>query len=206
MTQNQPQLDKFYSFRDTGTALVENWRVPAGWSSSSEFGIGPDGSVYMIGPGRVIQRLNPANGAVINSSAPIPADTFGLTARFAIDADGKVFFCNGAVTSGRLYSFNANLTERWSVSVPFATIGGPAIGQDGTLVQVGRASVRGWRTDRRHTFPADFDGNGVVNAADHRAFLNAFKAQDPMADYTGDGLVNAMDYLEFLKQYMRVAR
>ena len=48
---------------DTGAALVQKWAVPAAWSTASEFAVGSDGSPYVLGPGNVILRLDPATGA-----------------------------------------------------------------------------------------------------------------------------------------------
>ncbi len=80
----------------------------------------------MIGPGSVIQRAQPSGRHRDQQLAADPEPHFGIIAR-SRSTDGKVFFCNGGTSTGLLYSFDADLTERWSVSVPFATIGGPAM-------------------------------------------------------------------------------
>ncbi|MCC6675669.1 MAG: hypothetical protein IT436_00870 [Phycisphaerales bacterium] len=197
-TQNNPPVDNFYAFTDTGTGLVEKWHIPAGWSTSSEFGVGPDGSVYMLAPGNIIQRLDPDDGAVMSSSSSIAADF--MTPRFAIDRDGRVFFSNGAFSDGRVFSFNADLTERWSVSVPNINIGGPAMGRDGTLVLVGTSNIRAYRTERVDCI-VDLNGDGIVDFADYLEFLNLYDAQDPRVDFNQDGIVDFADYLEFLNLY-----
>ncbi len=144
-TQNNAAVDFFYAFTDTGAAIVQKWSVPAGWSTSSEFAVGPDGSVYHIAPGNVIHRRHPATGALLNASAAIPADFSGP--RIAVDALGRVFFSNGAFNNGAFHSFNADLSPRWSVVVPNINIGAPAIGRDGTLVIAGiGTNVKAYRT------------------------------------------------------------
>lgn len=143
-TQNNVVTDFFYAFTDTGTALVQKWSTPAGWSTSSEFGVGPDGSVYLLGPGNLIERRDGATGSLLNVSAPLGAS---VNPRFAIDSDGKVFVGNGGFGNGRLYSFDADLTLRWSTPVTNINIGGPLIGEDGTLLVSGVGTdVRAWRT------------------------------------------------------------
>jgi hypothetical protein len=99
----------------------------------------------MLSPAFTIDRLDPATGAVLNSSQPLGS---GINPRFAIDCDGKVFFSNGAFSNGTLYSFNADLSLRWSIAVPNINIGGPVLGKDGTLVVSGiGTNVRAYRTN-----------------------------------------------------------
>lgn len=144
-TQNNAITDFFYTFTDTGAAIVNKWSVAAGWSTNSEFGVAPDGSIYLLGVGGVIERRDGATGALLNSSVPLGAS---VNPRFAIDCDGKVFVGNGGFSNGRLYSFNADLTLRWSTPVTNINIGGPSIGEDGTLVVSGVGTdSRAYRTN-----------------------------------------------------------
>lgn len=146
-TQNNAATDFFYAFTDTGSGLVEKWKVPAQWTTNAECAVGPDGSVYMIGPGRVVQRLDPDNGTVLASSAALGAGT--IAPRIATDPLGNVYVSNGAFSEGRLFAFNANLQTQWQVAVPNINIGGPSIGIDGTLVVAGiGTNVRAYRTAR----------------------------------------------------------
>jgi len=55
----------------------------------------------------------------------------------AIDAQGFVFVTNGGFTGGALYSFNPDLTLRWSENITNVNVGGPAIGNNGTLIVCG---------------------------------------------------------------------
>ena len=205
-TQNNVSVDYFYAFTDTGTALVQKWRTPAGWSTESEFAVGPDGSVYMMGPGNVIQRLDPVTGAVVDSSTPIPADYSGP--RMAVDAEGRLFFSNGAFSNGRFYSFNADLTPRWNVPVANINIGAPAIGPDGTLVICGIGTdVRAYRTPR--PLAGDMNCDGLVDGLDIGPFVLAlldptgYAMQYPdcnilNGDLIADGVVDLADIAPFV--------
>ena len=73
-SQNNPGVDFLYAFDDTGSALVERWRVPVRWTTSHEHGIGPDGTVYTFLPGDEFVRLNPTDGSVIDSARRARAD------------------------------------------------------------------------------------------------------------------------------------
>jgi len=134
-TQNNPGTDFFYAFADTGSALVEKWHVDAGWSTTSEFGCAADGSVFMLDRSFRIQRLDPATGATLATSAAIASS--GPAPHLAVDRSGKVYVSNGGFSHGRLYSFNPDLTTRWSLPVANINQGGPALGADGTLVVAG---------------------------------------------------------------------
>ncbi len=148
-TQNNPSVDYFYAFTDTGTQFVEKWHVASYATAFAEFGVGPDGSIYMLVPGPKLARLDPANGGVMNSTPNLPGVS---SSRIAIDPQGRVFFSNCAFGTGRLYSFDADLTPRWDVAVPNINIGGPSLGRYGTLIVCGTGTdVRAYRTSN----PAD---------------------------------------------------
>jgi hypothetical protein len=141
--QNNTAVDYFYSFTDTGRALVQNWRVAAAYSVSSEFGVGTDGSIYMVTPGPRLARLDPENGGVLDETDPL---TGFSKPRIAVDAAGKVFFSNGAFASGQLCAYDAGLALLWDTPVTNINIGGPAIGQGGVLVVCGVGTdVRAYR-------------------------------------------------------------
>jgi len=146
-TQDNLLTDFFYAFTDTGAALVQTWSVTAGWSTSSEFAVGLDGSPYMLGPGKVLQRLDPATGAVTATSVALSTLAGNITPRLAVDAAGKVYAGNGGFSDGRVYCFTADLDLLWSVAVSSVNIGAPCLGQDGTLVVAGVGTdVRAYRS------------------------------------------------------------
>ncbi len=146
-TQNNVLTDFFYSFTDTGAAVVQNWSVPAGWSTSSEFAVAADGSPYMLGPGKVLQRLDPATGAVTATSVPLSLLNGNITPRLAVDAAGRVYAGNGGFSDGAVSCFTPDLDLLWSVAVPSINIGGPCLAQDGTLLVAGVGTdVRAYRS------------------------------------------------------------
>jgi hypothetical protein len=154
-TQNNVATDFFYAFADDGTQITEKWHVPAAWSTESEFAIGPDDTIYHLAPGYVIDRLDPATGATMNTSMPITS-AGSAQPRLAIDALGRVYCSNGNFSDGTLLAFEADLSFRWSVPVTNINIGGPAIGRDGTLVVAGVGSdIRAYRTPRFPTICAE---------------------------------------------------
>jgi len=139
-SQNNPSTDFLVAFEDTGSGLVEKWRRPLGFCPFASFGVGPDGSVYSYSRALEVERLDPASGALVDSSAPIPFDVV-FSPRMAIDAEGRVYLTNGGSSSGRLYAFSPDLTELWSQPVPGVNLGGPVLGQEGTLVVCGTGTV-----------------------------------------------------------------
>jgi hypothetical protein len=162
-TQNNVNTDFFYALHDDGSSLSIQWSVPAGWSTSSEFAVAPDGSVYMWAPGMEIHRLDPATGATLASSGPVPAD-FASSPRMGVDVQGRLYFSNGSFSTGRVTSFNHDLSQRWSVAVPNVNIGAPCIGQDGTLIVAGVGTdVRAYRTAHPAFTPICF-GDGTQAA------------------------------------------
>jgi hypothetical protein len=141
--QNNASVDFFYAFADTGSAFVQRWSVPSMPGAGAEYGVGTDGSVYMVQPGEILTRLDGATGAVLST---YPTALGYATTRLAIDPDGRVFASNGGFATGRLFSFDPDLTLRWSIAVPNVNIGGPVLGADGTLVIAGTSASTAWRT------------------------------------------------------------
>ena len=133
--QNNVAVDFFYAFEDTGASIVEKWRVPAGYGTRLEMGVGPDDTVYFIEPGKQLTRLHPVTGAVLDTTGPQVVDFF--EPRIATDALGRVYMNNGGFTGGAFTCWEADLALKWSLAVPNANIGSPAIGPDGTLVVAG---------------------------------------------------------------------
>jgi hypothetical protein len=141
--QNNPAVDFFYSFTDDGRKLVENWNVAAGYCTSCEFGVGPDGSVYMILPGPRLARLDPVTGDVLDETPTLAGFS---KPRIAVDAEGRVYFSNGAFDTGNFSVYDAELNLIWETAVKNINIGGPAVGQGGTLVICGIGTdIRAYR-------------------------------------------------------------
>ncbi len=212
--QNNPATDFFVAFDDTGAALVERWRTPLGYVPFASFGVGPDGSVYSYTTTRpqpsdaviTINRHNPLSGAVVNSSLPLTTD-FPAGPRMAIDAAGLIYFTNGGFSRGRVYSFNADLTERWSTPVTNAGLGGPILGQGGIMVLTGTGTdVRAYRTGPAPCY-ANCDASTqppVLNVADFSCFLQKFAAGDPYANCdnsTQPPVLNVADFSCFLQRF-----
>lgn len=131
-----------------------------------------------------------ADGTLVNSATPIDIE-FGSGPRMAVDSQGRLFVGNGSFGTGEMYSFNADLTPRWNVAVPNINIGGPAIGEDGTLVLAGvGTNIRAYRTT---ALAADFDGDGFVTGIDFDLYVAAFEAGDLSADFDGDGFITGID-------------
>ena len=144
-SQNNVASDFLVAFRDVDTALVEKWRVPLGYVPFASFGIGPDGSVYSYTREERVIRIDPLTGTVVDSSETLTSDFF--QPRMAMDSTGVIYVTNGGFSQGSLYSFNPDLSTRWSVSVPNVNIGGPALGSNGTMVICGTGTdVRAFRT------------------------------------------------------------
>lgn len=134
--QNNPAVDYLYAWEDTGSGFVLKWQVPSAYNTACELGIGSDGTVYAVLPGPMITRLDPTDGSVLDSYAI----TNFSKSRFAIDAQGTVFFSNGGFEHGRLYAFTSELTLLWELPVININIGGPSLAADGTLLVCGIGS------------------------------------------------------------------
>ncbi|MEO1008227.1 MAG: PQQ-binding-like beta-propeller repeat protein [Planctomycetota bacterium] len=193
--QNNPAVDFFYALSDNGPDISVEWSIEAGWTTSSEFTVGPDGSVYAVDRDYAIVRLDPGDGSVLDTSVPLAGGGTGV--RMAADRDGRVFAVNGEFATGRAFAFDAELAELWSVPVTNVNIGGPAIGPDGTLVIAGVGTdVRAFRSAAGGCLP-DLDGDGELTLFDFLMFQNLFDAGDPAADFDGDGSLTLFDFLAF---------
>lgn len=189
--QNNAAVDFFYAFDDTGSAFVQRWAVPSMPGAGAEYGVGTDGSVYMVRPGEILTKLDAATGAVL---ATHPMALGYATTRFAIDADGRVYVSNGGFATGRLYSFEPDLTPRWSVPVTNVNIGGPCLGDGGTLVVAGvGTTLTAYRTPSAWTTL----GGGIAGSAGVPALAGAgtFTAGNVVRLTTTGGLPNGIGLL-----------
>jgi outer membrane protein assembly factor BamB len=229
------QSDYLYSFTDEGDRIVQNWRTSAnGGGAFSRWSVGRDGSVYSMewtgtqdfaAEGR-LQRLDPATGEVIGQTAePITADYMQI--HMAVDQRGVLYVSNGnagGLGGGRLYSFNPDLSLRWSIPMPGnLNQGGPALGTDGTLVIASTDNnVFAFRTPRsvRCSLADVFGGSepglspdGTVDGSDFIAFINSFAigdaSVDALADVAGagddglqpDGTIDGSDFIAFINAF-----
>ncbi|UCC11660.1 MAG: PQQ-binding-like beta-propeller repeat protein [candidate division WOR-3 bacterium] len=140
-TQNNPITDSLVALMDIDTALVWKWSVPLGYVPFASFGVGPDSSVYSYTTTNRIIRIDHETGIIIDSSQVIPAGTL-FKPRCAIDAQGIVYLTDGQTGgSGNAYSFDPDLTLRWTIPVPGNNVCGPALGQEGILVLCGTGTT-----------------------------------------------------------------
>ena len=137
--QNNPTTDSLFALKDDGLALRELWSIPITYTPFATHGIGPDGSVYAYNRNGEIMRLNPENGEVLNTSQVILYGDAN-SPRMAIDAAGNIFVTNGGFSQGMFYSFNPDLSLRWDETFANINMGGPAIGNNGTLVVTGKGT------------------------------------------------------------------
>ncbi|MBN2175002.1 MAG: PQQ-binding-like beta-propeller repeat protein [Bacteroidales bacterium] len=135
-SMNNASTDFLFALKDKGDSFEELWSTPIGYIPFSTSGIGSDGTIYTYSTAGEIIRLDPEDGTILNTS-DIIFTSLGASPRMAIDANGYVFVTNGEFATGKFYSFNPDLTFRWSENITNVNIGGPAIGPNGTLVICG---------------------------------------------------------------------
>jgi DNA-binding beta-propeller fold protein YncE len=121
-----------------------------------------------------------------------------MSSRIAVDAVGRVYVSNGEFDVGRIYVFDSELNELWSVPITNINIGGPAIAADGTMIVCGNGTnVRAYRVEAPDC-PEDLDGSGVVDVTDLLALLADWGGSGVPADINGDGIVDIDDLLLLL--------
>jgi len=135
-SMNNAATDFLFALHDDGSALGVKWSTPLGYVPFATFGVGPDGSIYSYSAAGEVIRLDPLTGNILNTSQVIYT-SMPPQPRMAIDANGYLFVTNGEFATGALYSFNADLSLRWTESILNVNVGGPAIGQNGTLIVCG---------------------------------------------------------------------
>lgn len=146
-TQNNPSVDYFYAFRDTGSGFEERWHIPAAWTTFSEFAADSDGSVYCLLPGPRIGKIDSATGEVLFQTDLIGTPGEYLSPHLAVDSEGTVFCSNGGFANGRVWVLSSELTPLWNVSVVNINIGGPALGHEGVLLLCGTGTtMRAYQT------------------------------------------------------------
>ncbi len=202
-TQNNPSVDFFYAFQDTGSALVQKWAQPAAPSYASTFAADMT-SVFMVAPDLSVEHRSATDGALIDSSSPISADF--LQPHMALDAGGKLYYSNGAFSDGTLICFNPDLTENWSIPFPSANQGGPALGTGGTLVIATTSTVQAYQTAPAGCL-GDLNGDRIVDLTDLTILLAHYGMQGAGAgdgDLNGDTVVDLTDLALQLTVYGQV--
>lgn len=146
-TQNNPSVDFFYAFQDTGSAFVEKWHIPCAWTTFSEFAATDAGCVYCLLPGPRIGQIDTSTGEILSQSELVGVSGEYLSPHFAVDADGTVFFSNGGFATGKVSVYTADLSPVWNVSLANINIGGPSLGRNGVLVLCGTGTtMRAYKT------------------------------------------------------------
>jgi outer membrane protein assembly factor BamB len=135
-TMNNVSTDFLFALNDKGSYFEEKWSVPLGYVPFGTFGVGPDGSVYSYSQSDEVIRIDPTTGVVTDTSEVNLGGDF-TQPRMAVDAYGIVFVTNGGFSAGALHSFNPDLTLRWSENITNVNVGGPAIGNNGTMIVCG---------------------------------------------------------------------
>lgn len=189
-TQSNQTVDYLYAYRDTGSALEFLWKAPALAGAGSNHAVTADGGLVMVGFNGKLQVRDQETGALRHETAGTV--TAQITqSHVAVDGAGRIFYGNGGFP-GTLFSFNADLTPRWSLPMQNLNQGGPVIAADGTLlVSLTGTDMRAYRTAPAKCAPADLNCDGLVGASDLGILLGAWGTAS--ADIDGDGATGASD-------------
>lgn len=196
-TQSNQSVDFLYAFKDTGKGLTTLWSAPALAGAGSNHAITADGGVVMVGFNGKLQVRDQLTGTLRHESASTV--TAQITqSHIAVDGAGRIFYGNGGFP-GTLYSFNADLTPRWSLPLANLNQGGPVIAGDGTmLVALTGGDMRAFYTEPQCA-PADLDCDGDIGATDLAVLLGAWGGAG--GDINGDGTTNSLDLAALLSAW-----
>ena len=202
-SQNNLTTDFLYSWKDTGTALVEQWNVPVRWTTTHEHGIGPDGTVYTFTQANELVGIDPATGAErFNGGVLSPPDTASnLSPHTAVDARGTVYVSNGwsstPATDGRVWAFTADLsTQLFELQLDRQNQGGPALAPDGTLVLCDRDAVYAYRcTELASVTPRNAGANPSSLTSDPPVLGTTVASTVDVGGTTGHPLAGVVAYL-----------
>jgi len=131
-----PNTDSLAAYTDTGSELLEKWKISLGYMPFSTFAVSPDSTVYSYDRSGHVIRLDPDDGSIINTSEPILTASTSYR-RAAVDANGILYITAAAWPGGMLYSFNPDLTLRWSADFPQLGRSGPVLAEGGILLIAG---------------------------------------------------------------------
>lgn len=197
--QHSTGMNFLYSFTDSQTALDFNWNRQIKYSAYHLHGVGFDGTVYTYLLDDEFVRLDPRDGAVLNTAGVLTPRSAGP--QTAIDANGKVYFSNGWASSpaseGKLWALTANLQPLFDLDFQRQNSGGPALGNNGTLVVADLNGIRAYRTD---VLLGDVNLDGTVNLLDVAPFVVLLQSASYQAeaDINKDGVVNLLDVAPFV--------
>jgi hypothetical protein len=187
--QNNQAVDFLYAFQDTGSAFTQLWTAPAIGGPGGSFGVtADDGVIFLAGSGR-LEKRDAFTGSLLAETTENVAASI-TQSHVAIDGAGRIYYGNGGFP-GTIYSFEADLSLRWSIPVANLNQGGPVLAADGTLLVAGTGTTfLAYRTEPA-CVPADFDCDGSVGPADLTFLLAAWGGGK--ADLNGDGLTGSAD-------------
>jgi hypothetical protein len=139
------------ALQDTGSGFDSLWTAPTatgalGTGSSANFGVGTDGSLYLVSEGgHTLARRDPETGALTGES---PYLAWDLDPRITVGQDGTVYVATGTASDGKLLALSADLQILWEEGFDKCYYSGPALGYPGYLAMCGSGtSIRVYRTD-----------------------------------------------------------
>jgi outer membrane protein assembly factor BamB len=188
-TQTNPSVDFMYAWQDTGSGFVQLWKQPAIGGAGSNHGLTHDGGIVMVGLNGRLQVRDQITGALRHESRSTVTASPNQS-HVAVDGDGKIFYGNGGFP-GTIFSFNSDLTLRWSVAVNNLNQGGPVLAGDGTLLVAGAGTDFRAYNGTPACADADLDCDGSVGAPDLALLLGAWGTPD--ADLDDDGVTGSPD-------------
>jgi outer membrane protein assembly factor BamB len=188
-TQTNPAVDFMYAWHDTGAAFELLWQQPAIGGAGSNHGLTADDGIVMVGLNGKLQVRDQVTGELRHETANTVTASINQS-HVAVDGAGKIFYGNGGFP-GTLFSFDPDLSLRWSVTVPNLNQGGPVLAPDGTLVVCGTGTTLVTYRTEPACVPADLDCDGAVGPSDLGILLGAWGTAK--ADLSGDGVTGSED-------------
>ncbi len=197
--QNNPDTDFFVSLTDNGEEIKENWSVEYGYALWASYGVGPDGTVYTYDRDRHVIRLNPTSGEILNTSIEFCSE-YPAGPKMAIGADGIIYLTNGKYGESKLFSFNPDLTLRWTEDFGNTVVEGPSIAYDGTMIVcAGNYLFRAYQAENPPQLIADFSADSTfgiapftVSFSDKSVGINSTISSWEW-DFDNDGLIDSYD-------------
>lgn len=188
-TQTNPAVDFMYAWQDTGSGFVQLWKEPAIGGAGSNHGLTHDGGIVMVGLDGKLEVRDQVTGELRFESVDTVTASINQS-HVAVDGAGKIFYGNGGFP-GTIFSFDPDLSLRWSLAVPNLNQGGPVLAGDGTLLVCGTGANIWAYGDSVPCAPTDLDCDGSTGASDLALLLGAWGSRD--ADLDGDGVTGSAD-------------